>query len=61
MGVWVLISESWYKAASISRETSGIHDEDGQHAASYGLNQGKTVEEAGPDGQTRRVRILPVF
>ena len=45
--------------AAISRETSGIRDEDGQRAARFGLNQGQTVEEAAPDGSIRRVRILP--
>jgi len=46
-------------AAAISRETSGIRDEDAQRAASFGLKQGQTVEETGPDGSTRRVRVLP--
>jgi uncharacterized protein DUF2865 len=45
--------------AAISRETSGIRDEDGQRATRFGLNQGQTVEEAAPDGSVRRVRILP--
>ena len=45
--------------AAISRETSGIRDEDGQRAARFNLKQGQTVEEAAPDGSMRRVRILP--
>jgi hypothetical protein len=46
-------------AAAISRETSGIHDEDAQRPVRFGLKQGQTVEEKGPDGSTRRVRVLP--
>jgi hypothetical protein len=46
-------------ARAISRETSGIRDEDAQRPASFGLNQGQTVEEADPDGSTRKVRVLP--
>jgi Protein of unknown function (DUF2865) len=45
--------------AAISRATSGIRDEDGQRATRFDRNQGKTVEEAAPDGSLRRVRILP--
>ena len=45
--------------AAISRATSGIRDEDGQRATRFDQNQGKTVEEAAPDGSLRRVRILP--
>jgi Protein of unknown function (DUF2865) len=46
-------------AAAVSRETSGIRDEDAQRPVSFGLKQGETVEETGPDGSTRRVRVLP--
>src|SRR5271166_2360277 len=46
-------------AAAISRETSGIRDEDAQRPVSFGLKQGRTIEEKGPDGSTRRVRVLP--
>ena len=46
-------------AAAISRETSGIHDEDAQRPVSFGLKQGQAVEEKGPDGSTRLVRVLP--
>jgi Protein of unknown function (DUF2865) len=45
-------------AKAISRATSGIRDEEEQHV-SYGLKQGQTVEETGPDGAVRRVRVLP--
>jgi Protein of unknown function (DUF2865) len=45
--------------AAISRESSGIRDADGPHATRFDRNQGKTVEEAAPDGSLRRVRILP--
>ncbi len=46
-------------AKTISRETSGIRDEDPERPSSFGLEQGETVEEAGPDGSTRKVRVLP--
>ena len=46
-------------AAAISRETSGIRDEDAERPVSFGLKQGETVEETGPDGSTRKVRVLP--
>ncbi len=46
-------------AKAISRETSGIHDEDAQRPVSFGLKQGRTVEEKNPDGSARRVRVLP--
>jgi hypothetical protein len=46
-------------AKTISRETSGIRDEDAQRPVSFGLKQGHTVEETGPDGSTRKVRVLP--
>jgi hypothetical protein len=44
---------------AISRETSGIRGEEGQRPRSFGLNQGQTVEETGPEGSTGKVRILP--
>ena len=46
-------------AKAVSRETSGIRDEDAQRPVSFGLKQGRTVEEKDPDGSTRRVRVLP--
>jgi hypothetical protein len=46
-------------AAATSRETSGIRDEDAQRPVSFGLKQGRTIEEKGPDGSTRLVRVLP--
>lgn len=46
-------------AKALSRETSGIRDEDAEGPASFGLGQGRTVDETGPDGSTRKVRILP--
>jgi hypothetical protein len=46
-------------AATMSRATSGIKYDEGRSGADYGLHQGQTVDEAGPDGRTRRVRILP--
>jgi hypothetical protein len=44
--------------SAISRETSGIRD-DAQNIPSFGLRKGETLEEKGPDGSTRRVRVLP--
>ena len=46
-------------AAAMSRATSGIQYEGAQSGANYGLYQGQTVDETGPDGRSRRVRILP--
>jgi hypothetical protein len=46
-------------AAAMSRAASGIEFYEGPSAANYGLHQGQTVAETGPDGRTRRVRILP--
>ena len=46
-------------AAAMSRVTSGIQYEGAQSGANYGLHQGQTVDETGPDGRNRRVRILP--
>jgi hypothetical protein len=46
-------------AATMSRATSGIKYDEGRSGANYGLHQGQTVDETGPDGWTRRVRILP--
>lgn len=49
-------------AASMSRETAGIREEDVQRHSIYRLNQGRTVEEKDPDGSLRRVRIVgPTF
>ena len=45
-------------AAAISRETSGITDGDAQAAPHYSLNQGRVVEQADPQGLSRRVRII---
>lgn len=45
--------------AAMSRATSGIKYDEGRSGANYGLHQGQTVDETGPDGRTRRVRILP--
>jgi hypothetical protein len=44
---------------AISRETSGIRDEEEQRPMSFGLNQGQTLEETDPEGSTRKVRVLP--
>jgi len=44
-------------AAAISRETSGIRDDEGQRAARFDLRQGETVEETAPDGSIRRVEF----
>jgi hypothetical protein len=43
--------------AAVSRETSGIGVEEtgGEH---YGLNQGQIVEQKGPDGSFKRVRVV---
>jgi hypothetical protein len=46
-------------AATMSRATSGIEYDEGSIGANYGLHQGQTLDETGPDGRTRRVRILP--
>jgi len=46
-------------AKTISRTTSGIRDQEDQRATTYDLKQGQTVEETGPDGSKRRVRVLP--
>jgi hypothetical protein len=46
-------------AAAMSHETSGIKDADAPHNASFGLRQGQVLEETGPDGSIRRVRVLP--
>ncbi len=46
-------------AAAVSRVTSGIRDEDAQRPVSFGLKQGRTIEEKDPDGSTRWVRVLP--
>ncbi len=46
------------EAATISRETTGIARGDDRNGRTYGLNQGQTVEEKGPNGVTRKVRIV---
>ncbi len=46
-------------AAAVSREASGIAGGDAQQGgARYGEGQGQTVTETGPDGVTRKVRIV---
>ena len=45
-------------AATVSRETSGIAGGDAQTGANYGLKQGETLTEQGPDGAKRKVRIV---
>ena len=45
--------------AAISRQSAGIHEDDAEDAASYGLNVGHTIEESSPDGSIRHVRVLP--
>ena len=45
-------------AANVSREASGIAGGDAQGATSYNQSQGQTVTEPGPDGVSRRVRIV---
>jgi Protein of unknown function (DUF2865) len=44
---------------AISRESSGIRDEEARRPMSFGLNQGQTLEETDPEGSRRRVRVLP--
>jgi hypothetical protein len=44
--------------AAVSRETSGIGVEETGGGAYYGLNQGQIVEQKGPDGSVKRVRIV---
>ncbi len=44
--------------AAVSRETSGIRDEDAKAGSRFGLKDGHVVEEDDPDGGRRRVRIL---
>jgi hypothetical protein len=46
-------------AATMIRATSGIKYDEGPSGANYGLHRGQVVDETGPDGRTRRVRILP--
>jgi hypothetical protein len=43
--------------AAVSRETSGIGVEE-TGGAHYGLKQGQIVEQKGPDGSVKRVRIV---
>ena len=48
--------------AAVSRETSGIQEEEANVGAHFGLKAGRIVEQRAPDGGTRRVRILaPLF
>ncbi len=48
--------------ATISRETSGIKDDDARAGSHFGLKQGQVVDEDAPDGGRRRVRIVtPMF
>ncbi len=44
--------------AAVSRETSGIQEEEMNVGVRLGLKAGRIVEERAPDGGTRRVRIL---
>ncbi len=44
--------------AAVSRETSGIEDGQRNAAVHLGLKAGRVVEDRGPDGGTRRVRVL---
>jgi Protein of unknown function (DUF2865) len=46
------------EAATVSREASGIAGDGMQGAKSYSVNQGRKVEETGPDGVKRSVRIV---
>ena len=46
-------------AKAISRETSGIRDQDPERPVSFGLGQGETVEETDSGGAPRKVRVLP--
>jgi len=45
-------------AATISRDTTGIAGGETKGGATYDRSQGQAVEETGPDGVTRRVRIV---
>jgi hypothetical protein len=44
--------------AAVSRETSGIGVEESGGVAHYSLNQGQVVEQKGPEGSIKRVRIV---
>ncbi len=44
--------------AAVSRETSGIQDDQTNAPVHLGLKAGRVVEDPAPDGGTRRVRIL---
>jgi hypothetical protein len=44
--------------AALSRATSGIDVDGIGGPAHYGVNQGQIVEQKGPDGTMRRVRIV---
>jgi len=45
-------------AAAVSREASGIAGGETRSGAVFGKGQGQTVSETGPDGVTRKVRIV---
>jgi hypothetical protein len=45
-------------AAAVSRETSGIKDDETDAGTYLGLRRGQVVEDDDPDGGRRRVRIL---
>jgi len=46
------------EAATVSRETSGIAGDGMQGAKSYSVGQGRVVQEKGPNGVNRTVRIV---
>jgi hypothetical protein len=47
--------------AALSRATSGIDVDGTGGPAHYGLNQGQVVEQKGPDGAVKRVRIVAPY
>jgi hypothetical protein len=48
--------------AAVSRETSGIKEDNAKGGSFFGLSEGQVVHESDPDGAQRRVRILnPMF
>jgi hypothetical protein len=66
---YVIRCPAAYNAPVVSTMTSCINDVNsaarfgeqtkGAARKPYGLYQGQTVDETGPDGRSRRVRILP--
>ncbi len=44
---------------TISREASGVRDQDPERPMSFGLKQGHTIEETDSEGAVRKVRVLP--